>query len=309
MVDTRPPEDVRKEARLGLALRRDHGRGGTAVGIARARDLANGVAISVDTLRRMKSFFARHEVDKQAPGWSPGEKNYPSNGRIAWALWGGDPGRSWANALLEKIDMNRDDLRPSVATRAWHADFNVADAEGRIVSGIAVPYNSPTQIYEGGRLFDETWAPGSTADSISKRGDRMKILAFHASRQMPLGKPVLLEERAAGLYIEARISDTQDGNDALTLVRDGVLDGFSVGFTVPPGGDQFDVVDGRQIRTISRANIHEVSLVNFPAFDDARVESVRAASDVSDAELDANKIAVTHRLQLLRLQLVERATV
>jgi hypothetical protein len=42
----------------------------------------------------MVSFFARHEVDKQGEGFSPGEPGYPSNGRIAWALWGGDPGKS-----------------------------------------------------------------------------------------------------------------------------------------------------------------------------------------------------------------------
>ena len=50
----------------------------------------------------MYSFFARHEVDKQAEGFSSGEKGYPSNGRIAWALWGGDAGKSWANKKKEK---------------------------------------------------------------------------------------------------------------------------------------------------------------------------------------------------------------
>lgn len=137
----------------------------------------------------------------------------------------------------------------------------------------------------------------------------MKVLAFHESRQLPLGKPVRLEEQADGLYIEARISDTQDGNDALTLVRDGVLDGFSVGFTVPLGGDVFHQVEGREVRTILKANIHEVSLVNFPAFDDARVESVRQASDVPPAPSDTDKIAVRNQLQILRLGLIKRRTV
>lgn len=309
MVDTTPPRSVREEAARGLDWRAEYGRGGTAVGVARARDLKNGVAVSADTLRRMRSYFARHEVDKQGQGWSPGEDGYPSAGRIAWALWGGDPGRTWANTTLEKIDMDRTDDRPGVSLRAWQAAFDVTDAEGRIVSGIAVPFNSPTTIFERGRLFDEVWAPGSTAETIEKRGDRMKILAFHESRNMPLGRPVLLEEQPAGLYIEARISDTQDGNDALTLVRDGVLDGFSVGFTVPQGGDRFDPVDGREVRTILRANIHEVSLVNFPAFDDARVESVRQASDVPAQVPDVNKIAVHNRLQILRLELIKRRTV
>lgn len=52
----------------------------------------------------MKSFFARHEVDKKASGFKPGTDGYPSNGRIAWALWGGDPGQAWANKLVRQID-------------------------------------------------------------------------------------------------------------------------------------------------------------------------------------------------------------
>jgi hypothetical protein len=86
------------EARRGLDWRKEFGRGGTAIGVARARDIVNRRDLPVSTIRRMKSFFARHEVDKQAQGFRPGEDGYPSAGRIAWALWGGDPGQSWANA-------------------------------------------------------------------------------------------------------------------------------------------------------------------------------------------------------------------
>ena len=52
----------------------------------------------------MRSFFARHEVDKQGAGFSPGEDGFPSNGRIAWALWGGDPGQTWANKVVNQMD-------------------------------------------------------------------------------------------------------------------------------------------------------------------------------------------------------------
>jgi hypothetical protein len=52
----------------------------------------------------MRSFFARHEVDKQAEGFRQGEKGYPSNGRIAWALWGGDAGQAWANKVVDQMD-------------------------------------------------------------------------------------------------------------------------------------------------------------------------------------------------------------
>jgi len=48
------------------------------------------------------SFFARHEVDKKAEGFNQGEDGYPSNGRIAWALWGGDAGKSWAEKIANQ---------------------------------------------------------------------------------------------------------------------------------------------------------------------------------------------------------------
>lgn len=85
-VDFTPPDGVRKEAARGLEWRREFGRGGTAVGVARARDLSNGTAISPDTARRMKAYFDRHEIDKQGKGYRPGEDGFPSAGRIAWAL-------------------------------------------------------------------------------------------------------------------------------------------------------------------------------------------------------------------------------
>lgn len=106
-VDTRPPAGVKEEAARGLAWRQEFGRGGTEVGVARARDLSGGRRISEQTARRMMSYFARHEVDKQGQGWSPGNPGYPSPGRIAWALWGGDAGRSWARGLVERFDAIR----------------------------------------------------------------------------------------------------------------------------------------------------------------------------------------------------------
>jgi hypothetical protein len=106
-VDTRPPASVRKEAQRGLDWRQQFNRGGTEVGVARARDLSGGRRVSEQTARRMVSFFARHEVDKQGRGFSPGEPGYPSPGRIAWALWGGDPGQAWANKLVKRFDAIR----------------------------------------------------------------------------------------------------------------------------------------------------------------------------------------------------------
>jgi len=91
------------EATKGLEWRSEFGRGGTEVGIARARDIKNKKNLSIRTIKRMFSFFSRHEVDKKAQGFRPGEEGYPSNGRIAWALWGGDAGFSWSKRKVKEI--------------------------------------------------------------------------------------------------------------------------------------------------------------------------------------------------------------
>lgn len=95
-----PNDAMVKEARLGLQWRETYGRGGTEVGVARARDIVNRRNLSITSIARMISFFARHEVDKEAQGFRPGEDGYPSAGRVAWALWGGDAGRSWATGIM-----------------------------------------------------------------------------------------------------------------------------------------------------------------------------------------------------------------
>ena len=103
-VDLRPTEGMAEEGEKALEWRREFGRGGTAVGIARARQLKNRDNLSPSTVKRMKSFFARHEVDKKAEGFRAGEKGYPSNGRIAWAMWGGDAGQSWSERKVTELE-------------------------------------------------------------------------------------------------------------------------------------------------------------------------------------------------------------
>ena len=103
-IDLTPTDGMKAEAERALAWRKEGNPGGTAVGIARARQLKNKQELSARTVRRMFSFFSRHEVDKEAEGFSPGEEGYPSKGRVAWALWGGDPGFSWSRAKVRQLD-------------------------------------------------------------------------------------------------------------------------------------------------------------------------------------------------------------
>ena len=130
------------EAKLGLAWRAEFNRGGTEVGVARARDISNRTNLSPETIGRMVSYFARHEVDKEGEGFSPGEDGYPSAGRIAWALWGGDPGASWARARQQQLDTETNNVmklltienrvakvRLNDAVTPWSADDLIADIE------------------------------------------------------------------------------------------------------------------------------------------------------------------------------------
>lgn len=107
-VDTTPTESMAKEAERGLAMRKEFNRGGTEVGVARAVQLVSRERLSPRTVRRMHSFFSRHEVDKRATGFRQGEEGYPSAGKIAWLLWGGDSGQTWARRKTAQLDKERD---------------------------------------------------------------------------------------------------------------------------------------------------------------------------------------------------------
>jgi HK97 family phage portal protein len=105
-IDTRPPQSVADNARRALEVRArkpESERGMTAVGIARARDLMNRVRLSEDTIRRMASYFERHEVDKQGSTWDE-----QGRGWQAWYGWGGDDGFAWAKRKIEEFDRERE---------------------------------------------------------------------------------------------------------------------------------------------------------------------------------------------------------
>jgi HK97 family phage prohead protease len=100
-----PPQGVSDAAKRALEWidKGLAGSGFTAVGRRRAEQLASGSAVSEDVVARMRSYFARHEVDKKATGFNFGEKNFPTPGRVAWDAWGGDAGQKWANSLGSKM--------------------------------------------------------------------------------------------------------------------------------------------------------------------------------------------------------------
>lgn len=99
-----PTQRMASAARRGLRLREKFGRGGTEVGVARANQLVNRETLSEADVKAMKSYFARHAVDKDTKTHRWGSDKDPSAGWIAWLLWGGDAGKAWAEAKARSFE-------------------------------------------------------------------------------------------------------------------------------------------------------------------------------------------------------------
>jgi hypothetical protein len=118
-IDFTPPEGAREAAKRALDVREKKPasqKGMTAVGLARARDLIKGVKLSPDTVRRMKAFFDRHEVDKKGSTWDEKGKGWQ-----AWNGWGGDSGYAWARKVvgqMEARDKEKELARPGPKSAA-----------------------------------------------------------------------------------------------------------------------------------------------------------------------------------------------
>lgn len=156
-------------------------------------------------------------------------------------------------------------------TRSFSTDLEVRGADGRTIVGIAVPFDVPAWIDT--LHAHEVFRMGAFARTIAERADRVKLLAQHDTRSLPLGRATLLREDPAGLYLEGRVSRTTAGDEALELIRDGALDSFSIGFS--PIAENWsrsgDLVERTEVA------LREVSVVAFPAYEGAAITAVRSA--------------------------------
>ena len=107
-LNLKPTSGMKSAAARALSWKKEGKRGGTRVGLARANQIVNGTELSESTVARMYSFFSRHAVDKKATGFNSGEEGYPSPGRVAWDLWGGDAGYSWSKSKWASIQNRRE---------------------------------------------------------------------------------------------------------------------------------------------------------------------------------------------------------
>ncbi len=239
-----PPQAVRNNAKRGLELREKHGRGGTAVGVARARDLSNGKSISLSTIKRMVSYFARHEVDKKGEGWG-----VDSAGYIAWLLWGGDAGKSWANRIAREND-KKDKATMTNMTTAF---FDIIKAD-KNADGTMLVYGKATDdsLDIDQQICDPVWLDNAMPEWFKSGGN---IREQHSNIAAGVAKEY--EKKADGHYIHALVVDPV----SVKKVDTGVLKGFSIGIKNPRVVRDQKAANGR----IIDGKIVEVSLVDRPA--------------------------------------------
>jgi hypothetical protein len=196
-----PTDGMKSAARRALAWKKEGKRGGTRVGLTRANQIVGGESLSESTVMRMYSFFSRHEVDKKATGFSSGEEGFPSPGRVAWDLWGGDAGFSWSRekaasiknkrmnkmssvwdgaflgqlgkeqnadidelVLEEEVDAPLDVETPNVATPAVEAE-PVVETPAPVVETPAPVAEAPAPVVETPAPVAETPAPAPVAEA------------------------------------------------------------------------------------------------------------------------------------------------
>lgn len=153
----------------------------------------------------------------------------------------------------------------------------VLDYEGRTIEGYAAVFGN---IDQGGDIIHR----GAFAKTLAERGNQVKFLWQHDAGE-PLGRPIELHEDDNGLYIKAVVSDTARGRDALALLRDGAIDGMSIGYDAIQGGTDYSKENGAPVRNLREVRLWEFSLVTFPMNERAAVTALKAVTAFQDFAL------------------------
>lgn len=248
-----PPQGVQSNARRGLELRREFNRGGTEVGVARARSLSNGQSIPLETIRRMVSYFARHEVDKKGEDW--GNTSNPSAGYIAWLLWGGDAGKTWADSISER-EKKKDKSMNLDTTSA----FAKIIKQEKLEDGTLMVYGKATDdsLDIDEQICDAGWLATAMPEWFKTGGN---VREQHSNIAAGVAKE--LDAKADGFYINVHVVDPV----SVKKTETGVFKGFSIGIRSPRVVRDNKAANGR----IIDGQIVEVSLVDRPANPNAKL--------------------------------------
>jgi HK97 family phage major capsid protein/HK97 family phage prohead protease len=260
-IDLMPTAGMREEAERYRAWKADGEQGGTEVAATHASQILSGDELSPDTVITMAAWFARHEVDKQGEGFSPGEDGFPSPGRVAWAAWGGDAGQSWSTSKADRIKALQDRAmdpvteqmmrsEPVALTRAQHID-----EEDRTLE---FPFSSeyPVARYFGNEILAHT----REAVDLARLNDGAPLLFNHdPDKLIGVVERAWVDEDQKRGYARVRMSRNPFAQEVMNDVRDGVLRNVSFGYAIN------DMEQRGEDFIVTRWSAHELSLVSIPA--------------------------------------------
>ena len=248
-------EGMKEEAAKGKEWREEFGRGGTEVGLKTANMILSNT-MTEDRVKKMFAFHSRHQVDKDAEGYKVGEKGYPSAGRIAIALWGGDAGFSWSEkkrnqlekeeeervtkkiktALENKVKDHNEDVKDS--KKDWNTKVTYAKLEKVFDRGVGA-YNTNPQSVRPSVKNPETWALARVNSFLYALKNGKFRGGKHDTDLLPDNHPVVKKMKEEKNYrkkvgtmitdgIEMNLYDTKEEaiNEAKEMGWDGQGDGF-----------------------------------------------------------------------------------
>lgn len=270
----KPTESMATAARRALEWRKEYGRGGTDVGVARARNIANRDNLPMSTVKRMVSFFARHG-NNRAEHYSKKEPDGgPTAWRIAWDLWGGDSGRSWANRIADSEDGKS---MGTIEHKAVPFELKEIDSDGQIAGYGSIFGN----VDQGGDIV----MPGAfkaSCERMRMTGRKLKMLWQHDPAQ-PIGVWDVVNEDDRGLRVQGRIlSAVARGKEATALIKAGAIDGLSIGYRTVKS--DIRETERGSYREIKEAELWETSVVTFPMNTEAGVTDVKQLSSPREVE-------------------------
>jgi uncharacterized protein len=156
------------------------------------------------------------------------------------------------------------------ASRSWDVKIRDLDETGRTIFGTVVPYGEVARVDDGEGPYDEAFDFGSTTRSVKQTGAKVPLYPQHNKREFPLTRGAEWTEHQGGLDGAFKLPDTTAARDTLTLVQEGIVDSFSVGFR----GISARQDGNTTVRT--EVALVEVSLVASPAYQSAKVAGIRA---------------------------------
>jgi phage head maturation protease len=162
--------------------------------------------------------------------------------------------------------------------RHFTSDLAIRDnSDGRTLVGPLLPWGVEARVVDQGRLVTETFERGALAGTDPAR---VPLTATHPrdAGTLPIGRTLVIEDRADAAWGEWLVSDTMLGNEVLALARDAVPLGLSIGFAEVPGGTRWSA--DRQRVTRTRAALDHVAVVRVPAYAGAGVVGLRAGDTV-----------------------------